>query len=102
MPGLRGARRDYLGAPADVPDVRLRGVLRFEPAPTCRRTFSRDRPPRHALRRAGGELAVVLYRHPTGLTFWQAGRAMSETTEDATGPEPVAPDPSVASSAPTG
>ncbi|HTH04637.1 MAG TPA: formate-dependent phosphoribosylglycinamide formyltransferase [Ilumatobacteraceae bacterium] len=69
-------------------------MLRFEPTPTCERTFPRDRSSGDALRRAGRELAVVLHRHPTGLSIWQSGRAMSETTEDdtATGPEPVADD----------
>src|ERR1700741_2360957 len=35
---------------------------------------------------------MVLHRRPPGLTIWQAGRAMSETTEGdtTTAPEPVA------------
>src|SRR6185312_5749198 len=47
-----------------------------------------------ALGRARGGLAVVLHRRPTGLTIWQAGRAMSETTDGdtTTAPEPVADD----------
>ena len=46
---------------------------------------------------------MVLHRRPTGLSIWQAGRAMSETTEGdtTTAPEPVADDNSAAPSGAT-
>src|SRR4029077_10256483 len=76
------------------PDVRPRRLLRFEPTPTRERTFSHDRPSGDGLGRARGGLAVVLHRRPTGLTIWQAGRAMSDKTDGdtTTAPEPVAED----------
>jgi len=67
MSGVRRTRWDYVGAPAHVPDVRPRRLLRFEPTPTRERTFSHDRPSGDALGRARGGLAVVLHRRPTGL-----------------------------------
>jgi len=43
---------------------------------------------------------VVLRRRPTGLTIWQSGRAMSETTETTEGDSTTAPEP-VAADNPT-
>src|SRR5689334_2817790 len=52
-PGLRTTRREHVGAPAYVPDVRPRRLLRLEPASARERTFSRHRPSSDALGRAG-------------------------------------------------
>jgi hypothetical protein len=64
QPGrLRRLHRDgrpRLGAPADVPDLRARRVLRLQPAPPRHRPPPRDRAPGHALVRAGRAVAVVL------------------------------------------
>ena len=78
VPGMRRTRREYLGAPADVPDVRARRLLRLQPARARQPALPRDRSPRHAVGGARRELAVVLRRHPAGLTVWQGGRAMTE------------------------
>ena len=64
VPGLRRARREYLGASADVPDVRSCRLLRLEPASARERTLPRHRPPRDAVSGAGGGLAMVLHRRP--------------------------------------
>ena len=79
--GLQGGRREHVGTPADVPDLWARRLLRLQPAPARQRTLPADRTSGDALRRTGRGLAVVLHRRPAGLTIWQAGRAMSETTE---------------------
>src|SRR5258705_14025276 len=63
-------------------------MLRFEPASTRDRTFPCDRSSRDALRRARGELAVVLHKRPTGLSIWQGGRAVRGTTAGDTTTEP--------------
>ena len=72
MPGMRRTGREHLGTSANVPDLRARRLLRFQPAPARQRTLPTDRPPRHAIGRAGRELAVVLHRRPGRLTIWQA------------------------------
>src|ERR1700759_788727 len=85
LPGMRGTRREYLGTPANVPDVWARRMLRLEPAPARQRALPQDRPSRHALRRARRELAVVLCRHSVGLNVWlnvwQGVFAMTEPTD---------------------
>ena len=67
--GLRGvpARRHPLGAPAPVPGVRPRGLLRLVGGPPRRGTLPRHRPPGHAQLRARRGVALVLHPPPPGL-----------------------------------
>src|SRR5580700_10301537 len=62
--GLRGvpAPGVGVGAPAAVPDLRTRRVLRFVPAAARPRPRLSGRPPGRAVVRAGRELALVLCR----------------------------------------
>ena len=60
LPRLRRDRLHRLGAPADVPDLRARRLLRLQPAPPRQCPPRRHRAPGDALVRAGRELAVVL------------------------------------------
>src|ERR1700722_3633949 len=62
--GLRGvpAPEVGVGAPAAVPDLRARRVLRLLPAAARPRSRLRGRPPGRAVVRAGRELALVLCR----------------------------------------
>ena len=60
------------------------GCCDSSPHQHANRALPRDRAPGHAFGRAGRELAVVLRRHPAGLTVWQGGQAMTESTEPTT------------------
>ena len=70
---MRGmlADRFTLAAPAAVPHLRARGLLRFLPDAACSRARRPHRPPHRAILRAGRVVAVVLCRRDLRL---KAGR----------------------------
>ena len=58
--GVRGDGRARLGAPAQLPGLRIRRLLRLLPAPARQRALRGERAPGDGLGGAGGELAMVL------------------------------------------
>ncbi len=60
--GVRGVpeERRQMDAPAHVPGVWARGLLRLVEWPARAGALSRDKAPAHAVRRARGEVALVL------------------------------------------
>ena len=82
--GLRGvpARRHPLGAPAAVPDLRARRLLRLLDRQARDRALPRDRAPGDAQHRARRGLALVLRRRPRRLSRCRLVAGTAVTDED--------------------